>query len=73
MNVPRTFSPSALADAYRRALEAHAYYKELKAKGDPESIEEARYLLLGWGEVWELFDAIGLPIEQDEAGDGATD
>ncbi|MFF0659264.1 hypothetical protein [Micromonospora tulbaghiae] len=73
MSVPGTFSLSALADAYRRALDAHTYYQELKAKGDTESTEEARYLLLGWGEVWELFDAVGLPIEQDEASDGASD
>ena len=65
MSVPGTFSLSALADAYRRALNAHTYYRELKAKGDTESIEEARYLLLGWGEVWELFDSVGLPVEQE--------
>lgn len=63
-NLPGTFNPAALADAYRRANEAHAYYRKLKRKGDPESIEESRYLLLGWGEVWDLLDAVGLPIEQ---------
>lgn len=67
--IPPTFDPSALADAYRRALNAYDYYRELKAKGDPESIEEARYLLLGWGEVWELLDAVGLPVEQEEDAD----
>jgi hypothetical protein len=65
-SLPVTFSPAALADAYRRASEAHAYYRKLKRKGDPDSIEESRYLLLGWGEVWELLDAVGLPIEQDK-------
>jgi hypothetical protein len=68
VSLPGTFSLSALVEAYRRAAEAHAYYCELKRKGDPESVEEARYLLLGWGEVWELFDGVGLPIEQDEDG-----
>ncbi|MEU7995373.1 hypothetical protein AB0B83_08550 [Micromonospora sp. NPDC049060] len=67
MSVPPTFNLPALADAYRRALNAHAYYRELKAKGDPESMDEARYLLLGWGEVWDLFDAVGLPVEQEDA------
>lgn len=74
MSIPNTFNLSALADAYRRALVAYDYYRELRAKSDPESMEEARYLLLGWGEVWELFDAVGLPVEQDdEDGDGAGD
>ncbi|MEU4382793.1 hypothetical protein [Micromonospora echinofusca] len=69
MSIPGTFSLSALADAYRRALSAYDYYRELRTKGDPESIDEARYLLLGWGEVWELFDAVGLPVEQEEDTD----
>ncbi|GIG92376.1 hypothetical protein [Plantactinospora endophytica] len=73
MNIPATFNPSALVEAYRQALSAYDYYRELKAKGDAESMDEARCLLLGWGEVWELLDAIGLPVEQDEDSDGAGD
>ncbi|MEU8047784.1 hypothetical protein AB0B71_27035 [Micromonospora echinofusca] len=69
MSVPPTFNLPALTDAYRRALNAYAYYRELKTKGDPESMDEARYLLLGWGEVWDLFDAVGLPVEQEEDAD----
>ncbi|MEU8170705.1 hypothetical protein AB0B97_29820 [Micromonospora sp. NPDC049004] len=74
MSIPRTFSLPALADAYRRAQVSWAYYLELRAKGDDESRDEARCLLYGWGEVWNLLDEIGLNVTgdywlRDEDGD----
>lgn len=68
-DVPETFCPGALFEAYRRALQSYAFYVELKRKGDPVSLDEARYLLLGWNEVWDLLDEIGLPVTQDEGED----
>ena len=69
--IPATLNLAALAEAYQRALEAYDYFTELSARADrdADAADEARYLLLGWGEVWDLLDAVGLPVQ----GDGAPD
>ncbi|MGB9998339.1 hypothetical protein ACPMJQ_27750 [Streptomyces pseudogriseolus] len=62
-HIPVTLSLAALSKAYARALKSFAYYTELRQKvNDPAAEEEARFLLLGWGEVWDLFAEIGLPV-----------
>ncbi|MGW8796652.1 hypothetical protein ACWGN9_05980 [Streptomyces sp. NPDC055775] len=62
-HIPVTLSLAALAQAHDRACKSFAYYTELRQRvNDPAAEEEARFLLLGWGEVWDLFAEIGLPV-----------
>ncbi|WP_328790494.1 hypothetical protein [Streptomyces sp. NBC_00273] len=61
-SIPTTLSLAALADAYERARERFEYYAELAEKGDPVSVLSARYLLLGWCEVWDLLNEVGLYV-----------
>ncbi|QOV37641.1 hypothetical protein IM697_04210 [Streptomyces ferrugineus] len=66
-SIPATLNLPALATAYEQARERFAYYAELAEKGDPGSILSARYLLLGWSEVWDLFNEVGLPVGDVDA------
>jgi hypothetical protein len=66
-SIPATLSLAALADAYERARERFDYYAELAQKDDPVSILSARYLLIAWGEVWELLNEVGLYVGDVDA------
>jgi hypothetical protein len=65
--IPVTLNLAALATAYEQARERFAYYSELAKNGDPVSILSARYLLLGWCEVWDLFNEVGLYVGDVDA------